>query len=197
MHVTKLMVVPYVPRVEEPQETKVLTLDEEMSSIINDPKLDVSEKVQLYNQTLLKYQDNLELYSNNDKIQQKNFIDVISSEVTDKVKNELKPQQIIKTEKTIIRPIIKKNIKKVLKKEKDEKLNYNNETLNDTLNQNLNESTFEKIIQKSEDEYEDVITDDEEDNTANETVIHNKKTNDVNFINENNSYYVGNDKSVK
>lgn len=57
-HATKLMVVPYVKPFENPVESKVLELDNEMSSIINDSKLNFDDKVKLYNQTLAKFISN-------------------------------------------------------------------------------------------------------------------------------------------
>ena len=51
-YANKLMVVPYVPRLENPQETKLFDLDDEMESILFDKTKSTCDKVKLYHQTL-------------------------------------------------------------------------------------------------------------------------------------------------
>lgn len=60
-HATKFMIVPYVRPVPNPQEAKIIALDEEMSAIVNNKKLDIEEKVALYKDTLCRF---LQLYHN-------------------------------------------------------------------------------------------------------------------------------------
>ena len=57
-YATKLMVVPYVPRLENPQETQIFDLDKEMESILSDSSKSPCDKIKLFNQILMKYNDN-------------------------------------------------------------------------------------------------------------------------------------------
>ena len=168
-YATKLMVVPYVPRIEVPQESKVLTLDDEIYDIINNKKLSVSDKVQLYNQTLLKYKDNLELYNNNDKIEQKNYIDTISSQFVDKVKKEINHE--IKAESIKNEPI-----------EKNEGIE-NNESIQE--NDTFFEDTYENNLQTDQELQAEKVV---------EKPIDKKPIDLGKFRKQGNSYYVGKSK---
>ena len=59
-YANKLMVVPYVPRLENPSETQIFSLDNEMELILHDKNKNVDEKVKMYNQILSKYMSTLE-----------------------------------------------------------------------------------------------------------------------------------------
>ena len=47
-----------------PREPTLCDLDAEMTSILDRPDIDVSEKVRLYNQTLLRYNDMTKTHAN-------------------------------------------------------------------------------------------------------------------------------------
>jgi hypothetical protein len=53
---SKWMVVPYVKPIERPADSKVQELDKQMSMILSNPKLSIYEKVQMYSQSLSKFQ---------------------------------------------------------------------------------------------------------------------------------------------
>lgn len=57
-YATKLMVVPYVPKLENPSEKYLVDLDSEMSKVLNDKNLQIDQKVKLYNQTLQRFMVN-------------------------------------------------------------------------------------------------------------------------------------------
>jgi hypothetical protein len=52
---TKLMVVPFVKTIENPQDSKVNELDDEMTNILSS-KMSLDEKIKTYNQTLYKFE---------------------------------------------------------------------------------------------------------------------------------------------
>jgi hypothetical protein len=59
---TKFMVVPYAPKLENPAETQIFDLDEEMEKILFDKNKNISDKVKLYNQALMSYKNKLDNY---------------------------------------------------------------------------------------------------------------------------------------
>jgi hypothetical protein len=62
---TKFMVLPYIPKIENPQEKYLLKLDQEMFSILNNPKLNLTQKVVFYNRIISQYKDNIEFKRSN------------------------------------------------------------------------------------------------------------------------------------
>jgi hypothetical protein len=54
------MVVPYVKPIERPSDTKIQELDSQMSSILSNPKLNIHDKVMMYNQSLAKFQSHFD-----------------------------------------------------------------------------------------------------------------------------------------
>ena len=46
-YANKLMVVPYVPHIDNPTQTQIFTLDQEMEEILHDKGKNVDEKVKL------------------------------------------------------------------------------------------------------------------------------------------------------
>ena len=89
-HVTKLMVVPYVPRIESQSEKFLHDLNNERESVFNNKKLNSSEKLKLYSQASFKYKDNLERFKSEEE--PKSFIDILSTEIVDKTYNKIKPE---------------------------------------------------------------------------------------------------------
>ena len=60
----KLMVVPFVPRINDyPKEKQILSIDQDIEEILKDKTKSADQKVHLYNQALLKYNDNLSRYN--------------------------------------------------------------------------------------------------------------------------------------
>ena len=87
----KLMVVPYVPRIENPTETQIFTLDQEMESILNDKTKSIDDKIKLYNQTLGKYNKTLENYNISNATQGQDYVETIASQVADQTYAKFKP----------------------------------------------------------------------------------------------------------
>ena len=58
---SKFMVVPYIPKIENPQEKYLLKLDQEMHEILNNPNLNFTQKVIYYNQIISQYKDNIDI----------------------------------------------------------------------------------------------------------------------------------------
>lgn len=153
------MVVPYVPRLESnAQEAQILDIDREMGSILHDQTKNTDQKVKLYNQALVKYNDNLNRYKlvNEERQDQSSqeFSDLITSKVYEKIQPDLEIiKQIpgttmiknIKLEplkkdkrRSLVKPkTIKKEIKKEeeLMTEDDENLNVTMDDLYTTTNQ--------------------------------------------------------------
>jgi hypothetical protein len=79
------MVVPYVPPIKDPEETKILELDDAMSSILENKKIQLEDKIRSYSQTLSKF---LKMYKHNSTIP--SFISTVQvpSEVVYKPKDE-------------------------------------------------------------------------------------------------------------
>ena len=58
------MVVPFVPRINDyPKEKQILSIDQDIEEILKDKTKSADQKVHLYNQALLKYNDNLSRYN--------------------------------------------------------------------------------------------------------------------------------------
>lgn len=93
------MVVPYIKPIEKAPDSKVDSLDSEMSAIINNPRLESNEKVRLYNQALAKFQT----YYNPDTYRQINTSTDVASEVKsildEKLKSEPKPEPVFDDKK--------------------------------------------------------------------------------------------------
>ena len=157
-YANKLMVVPYVPRLESnPQEAQILDIDKEMGSILHDQTKNTDQKVKLYNQALVKFNDNLNRYKlvNEERQDQSSqvFSDLITSKVYEKIQPDLEIikqipgtmmiQKNIKIEpfKKEKRPLVKPKVFiKEVKKEEDlmtedeENLNATNDELHTTTN---------------------------------------------------------------
>ena len=89
----KLMVVPYVPSIENPNETHIYDLDKEMELILHDKTKTIDEKVKLYNQQLSKYIKTVDQYNLSKAQEHENYIDLFSSKIADKIKTEPEIEQ--------------------------------------------------------------------------------------------------------
>lgn len=103
---TKLMVVPYVNKLEDPVDKYLFGLDIEMSEILERKDISIEEKLSLYNQALQKF-----MYKNTSK-----NIEVIH-----------KPREILETEQIPIQKKIKKKPAVQLKKEVKNEFNFKKE----------------------------------------------------------------------
>ena len=90
-YANKLMVVPYVPRIENPAEKQIFTLDQEMESILNDKTKTIDDKIKLYNQTLSKYNKTLENYNITNATQGQDYVETMASQVADQTYAKFKP----------------------------------------------------------------------------------------------------------
>ena len=90
-YANKLMVVPYVPRIENPTEKQILSLDQEMELVLNDKNKQVDEKVKMYNQVLTKYISNLKKF-NMTQDNQRDYVEEVSSQIADKMFSKIKPE---------------------------------------------------------------------------------------------------------
>ncbi len=108
MNFNKFMVVPYVPPIKDPQETKILELDDEMSSILDNKKIQLEDKIRSYSQTLSKF---LKIYKNNSTIP--SFLSTVQvpSEVVYKPKTEPNVlNEILKPKEEPIHPKIEQKV---------------------------------------------------------------------------------------
>ena len=87
----KLMVVPYIPRIENPVEIQIFTLDQQMESVLNDRAKTIDDKIKLYNQILMKYNTTLQNFNLSNKPEQLNYVDTLSSQVAEKMYSKIKP----------------------------------------------------------------------------------------------------------
>ena len=141
------MVVPYVNKIENPNEKYLVDLDDQMSSILVQKNLPIDEKVKLYSQTLTKYLVNYDdKYTGNKNTINNNAIETdlkdIKQEIT-KIKTEPIDQSDIKTnlnqiiqeiKNTKTEPIdqtdIKSNLNEIMQEIKNNKDLTNDKTLN-------------------------------------------------------------------
>ena len=103
---TKLMVVPYVNKLEDPVDKYLFDLDIEMSEILERKDISIEEKLSLYNQALQKF-----MYKNTSK-----NIEVIH-----------KPREILETEQNTIHKKMKKKPPVQVKKEVKDEFNFKKE----------------------------------------------------------------------
>ena len=92
-YANKLMVVPYVPSIENPNENQIFDLDKEMELILHDKTKTIDEKVKLYNQQLSKYIKTVDQYNLSKAKDQENYVDLFSSKIADKIKTEPEIEQ--------------------------------------------------------------------------------------------------------
>ena len=91
-YANKLMVVPYVPRLENASESQIFSLDNEMAQILNDKNKQVDEKVKLYNHILSKYMSSLENYNMSNVNRQEDNTASFSSLIADKTYSKIKTE---------------------------------------------------------------------------------------------------------
>lgn len=149
------MVVPYVPRVENPIETQISTIDQEMESILQDKNKSVDEKVKLYNSVLLKYVSTVDRFNLSKAIQNEDYADSFSTQIAEKMYNKIKPEiDSLKTQrKTHMQPkklTFEDQIMTPQQQPESSKLTLNDTTLNVTNNdENLLENKFENTLYRS------------------------------------------------
>ena len=107
------MVVPFVPRIENPKETQIFTLDNKMEKILNDKKLPVDSKVKLYNQTLENYNQSLNNYNLSNDVKQLTVTNLLSDKIVkqidDKIGSKINAiEPIISQQITSLKPNIRK-----------------------------------------------------------------------------------------
>lgn len=148
-HATKLMVVPYVKPLENPVESKVLELDNEMSSIINDSKLNFDDKVKLYNQTLAKFISNYDPNSFGISNVMSNMASQVS-ELAQNIEPEIKKElNAIKGQLIDIKNknIINKNVGKLKRKSVQVRISPNNVKTEEPI-----DSKIQNLISEDEDQ---------------------------------------------
>ena len=133
-YANKLMVVPYVPRINDnPKEKQILSIDQDMEEILKDKTISADQKVRLYNQALLKYNDNLSRYnlSNaSEKDQSDNiFTDKLASKIGEKLPQLVNIKQEIKNENKEPNTPIKSEVKNKQEVSNDEQENIKDEKL--------------------------------------------------------------------
>ena len=89
-YASKLMVVPYVPTIENPEETHVYTVDRDMEDILHNPNItNEDDKIKLYYQALLKYRNVLDRYNMTNASSQNKSMEVFASQIADKMYDKL------------------------------------------------------------------------------------------------------------
>ena len=159
----KLMVVPYVPRIENPAETQIFTLDEEMESILSDKTKSIDDKIKLYNQTLSKYNKTLENFNLSNAAQNDNYVETMASQVADKTYSKFKPDidnlKNKQTQKIITKKIFRIGPGLPTKKWRVKQEAASNEELYKTMNEDLYKTAIDDPNDElSEDEDEDENT---------------------------------------
>ncbi len=56
-YATKLMVVPYVPTIEDPQRKQITDLDAHISEILNNKSINIEGKIKAYQRALVIYNE--------------------------------------------------------------------------------------------------------------------------------------------
>ena len=92
-YATKLMVVPYQPRIDNPTQTHIFKLEEQMRSVMDDPSLKPDDKVKLYNQALGRYTKSVDDYNLSNATADSNYVNNMSSNIAsatyDKFKDDM------------------------------------------------------------------------------------------------------------
>jgi hypothetical protein len=91
-HATKLMVVPYVPQIQNPTEKILNDIDEKRTEYLTNKNLNQSQRNQLYNQESIRYIQNAQKFNNSNKDYEPNFIQLLTAEIADKTYSKIKPQ---------------------------------------------------------------------------------------------------------
>ena len=91
-YANKLMVVPYVPRLENPSETQIFSLDNEMQQVLHDKNQHVDQKVKMYNQILSKYMSTLDNYKVSNAYRDEDNQGSFSSQIAEKTYSKIKPE---------------------------------------------------------------------------------------------------------
>ena len=158
----KLMVVPYVPRIENPAETQIFTLDEEMESILSDKTKSIDDKIKLYNQTLSKYNKTLENFNLSNAAQNDNYVETMASQVADKTYSKFKPDidnlKNKQTQKIITKKIFRIGPGLTTKKRRVKQEAASNEELYKTMNEDLYKTAIDdpnNELSENDDEEED------------------------------------------
>jgi hypothetical protein len=79
IHSKKMVVVPYIPPIPDPEESKILELDNEMTQILQNKTISLDLKLQRYNMVLVKF---LSLYKPN------SMLTSVYSQMHDQVQNQ-------------------------------------------------------------------------------------------------------------
>jgi hypothetical protein len=88
-----MVVVPYIPPIPDPEESKILELDNEMTNILQDKTINLDDKLQRYNMVLIKflsiYKPNTVLTSVYSQMHEAN-----ESQPTNELKREVKEEEV-------------------------------------------------------------------------------------------------------
>ena len=141
-YANKLMVVPYVPHIDNPTQTQIFTLDQEMEEILYDKGKNVDEKVKLYNQALNKYNKAVENFNTANASADMDYVDTFSSQLADKMYSKIKPD-IETLKEPYVTQSIKNEPRQSNKKRTRVKLNKTVNEKFDTTKSEMNDSSFD------------------------------------------------------
>ena len=86
----KLMVVPFVPRLENATESQIFSIDHDMKKILLDDKVNNNdEKVKLFYNALSKYRDTLDRYQLSKDMLKSSYADSFSTQVASKMMEQI------------------------------------------------------------------------------------------------------------
>ena len=91
-HATKLMVVPFVPQIQNATEKILNDIDEKRIEYLKDKNLTQSQRNQLYNQESIRYVQNAQKFNNSNRDYEPNFIQLLTAQIADKTYSKIKPQ---------------------------------------------------------------------------------------------------------